>query len=110
MGDRERVQAGGPPGGQIQPAALAEPGAAAAGRPAGGRVGSDRSARDRQARLAVVVGAAAEAVAAVSAGTPGATDGLVAGEQAAAEAQDRSPEVDQRAPQPGAPVLAGTSP
>src|SRR6516225_7226373 len=68
----ELIQAGDGAGAQVEPAALAEPGAAAAaGRAADCHVVGDCAAADLQARLAVVVDAAAETVAAAGTRGPG---------------------------------------
>src|SRR5437879_3363039 len=87
--DREYVEAHAPAGGEVEPATDA--GARAAGvacGPAAGLVVGDRAAVKLDGRLAVVPDAATEAVAAVGARAPRATDGLVAAEHAPAEGQD----------------------
>jgi hypothetical protein len=99
VGFREGVQARGAAVGQVQPAALAEPGAAAAGRPAGGLVIRYRAASDGEGRGPIVVQAAAEAIAAVGTSAAGAADGLIIPQRAAADGKRGAHEVSKRAPQ-----------
>src|SRR5262245_2256264 len=104
VGQGEHVQAGGPAGGQVQPAALAQSGAAAAaGVPAGRLVAADLAAEDGEGRggagirwpdrEAVVEDPPAEAVAPVGPGPAGAADGLVARECAAADRESGPEEI-----------------
>src|SRR4051794_5148549 len=96
--------------GEVQPAALAEPGGAAdAGCPADGLVVGDRADEDCERGSGVVVAAATEAIATAGARAPGAADCLVAGDRAVAGGQGPPKNVGEPAPHPAPAVAAGAA-